>query len=55
MWAEIGQKVDGYDAAGLTQDYGARIAYWGWAYVTSWPTYGDLPYHDDLLGAQHDF
>ncbi len=55
MWAEIGQKVDGYNAAGLTQDYGARMAYWGWKYITSWPTYGDLIYHDDLLGAQRDF
>jgi hypothetical protein len=55
MWVEIGQKVDGYNIAGLTQDYGSRMAYWGWKYVTSWPTYGDLLYHDDLLGAQHDF
>jgi len=55
MWAEIGQKVDGYNAAGLTQDYGSRMAYWGWVYVTSWPTYGDLLYHDNMLGAQQDF
>lgn len=55
MWQEIGQKVDGYNIAGLTQDYGARMAYWGWQNITSWPTYGDLLYHDDLLGAQHDF
>ncbi len=55
MWAEIGQKVDGHNAAGLTQDYGSRMAYWGWVYVTSWPTYGDLLYHDNMLGAQQDF
>ena len=55
MWAEIGQKVDGYNLAGLTQDYGSRMAYWGWQYVTSWPTYGDLIYRDDLLGAKRDF
>lgn len=55
MWAEIGQKVDGYNTAGLTQDYGSRMAYWGWQYVTSWPTYGDLIYRDDLLGARRNF
>ncbi|MEK6753482.1 MAG: glycosyltransferase family 39 protein [Chloroflexota bacterium] len=55
MWAEIGQKVDGYNLAGLTQDYGSRMAYWGWRNITSWPTYGDLLYHDDLRGAQRDF
>ena len=55
MWAEIGQKVDGYNLAGLTQDYGSRMAYWGWQYLTSWPTYGDLIYRDDLLGARRDF
>ena len=31
------------------------MAYWGWQYVTSWPTYGDLIYRDDLLGAKRDF
>ncbi len=55
MWAEISQKVDGYNLAGLTQDYGSRMAYWGWRNITSWPTYGDLLYHDDLRGAQRDF
>jgi hypothetical protein len=55
MWTEIGQKVDGYTAAGLTQDYGSRMAYWGWTYIISWPTYGDLLYHDNMLGAQQDF
>ncbi len=55
MWAEISRKVDGYNLAGLTQDYGSRMAYWGWRNITSWPTYGDLLYHDDLRGAQRDF
>ncbi|MBE0672119.1 MAG: glycosyltransferase family 39 protein [Anaerolineales bacterium] len=55
MWAEISQTVDGYTIAGLTQDYGSRMAYWGWKYITSWPTYGDLLYRDDLLGGQRDF
>ena len=55
MWVEIGEKVDGYNLVGLTQDYGSRMAYWGWQYVTSWPTYGDLIYRDDLLGARRNF
>lgn len=55
FWAEIGQAVDGHGVAGLTQDYGARMAYWGWQYITVWPTHGDLIYRDHLLGAQHDF
>lgn len=55
MWAEISQKVDGYNLAGLTQDYGSRMAYWGWRNITSWPTYGDLIYHDKLRSIQPDF
>ena len=55
MWTEISQTVDGYNLAGLTQDYGSRMAYWGWKDITTWPTYGDLIYRDDLRGAQPDF
>ncbi|MBC7877142.1 MAG: glycosyltransferase family 39 protein [Anaerolineales bacterium] len=55
MWAEISEKIGDSKAAGLTQDYGSRLAYWGWQNITSWPTYGDLIYHDDLRGAQRDF
>ena len=55
MWAEISQKIGDKNVAGLTQDYGARLAYWGWKNITSWPTYGDLVYHTDLRGAQNNF
>ena len=55
MWAEISSKLGDSKTAGLTQDYGSRLAYWGWKNITSWPTYGDLLYHDDLRGAQRDF
>jgi hypothetical protein len=55
MWAQIGERISDYKVAGLTQDYGSRLAYWGWKNITSWPTYGDLIYHDDLLGAERDF
>ena len=55
MWAEIAEKVGENTLAGLTQDYGQRLAYWGWKNVNSWPTHGDLIYRNDLLGAQRDF
>jgi hypothetical protein len=55
MWAEISEKIGDKNTAGLTQDYGSRLAYWGWKSITSWQTYGDLIYHDDLRGAQNDF
>jgi len=55
MWAEIAEKVGENTLAGLTQDYGQRLAYWGWKNVNSWPTHGDLIYRNDLRGAQRDF
>jgi hypothetical protein len=55
MWQEIAETAEGYNLAGLTQDYGSRLAYWGWLPLTSWPTFGDLNYHHDLRGAQNDF
>jgi hypothetical protein len=56
MWAQIGQTL-GRDArvVGLTQDYGSRLAYWGWLDSAQWPAAGDLAYHVDLRGAQNDF
>lgn len=44
MWQEIAQITDGYNVAGLTQDYGSRMAYWGWRSITSMPSYGDILY-----------
>jgi hypothetical protein len=55
MWAEISAKADGYNLAGLTQDYGSRMAYWGWKNITSWPSYGDLLYSERRSGAERDF
>jgi hypothetical protein len=55
MWAEISEKIGDKSTAGLTQDYGSRLAYWGWKDSISWPTYGDLLYHEDLRGAQSNF
>jgi hypothetical protein len=55
LWMEISSKVGDHKLAGLTQDYGARLAYWGWKSLTAWPTAGDLNYHAGLRGAQGDF
>jgi hypothetical protein len=55
MWAEISQKLGDKNTVGLTQDYGSRLAYWGWKSITSWQTYGDLIYHENLRGAQNNF
>lgn len=55
MWQEISRVTDGYNLVGLTQDYGARFAYWGWANITSWPSYGDLLYSVNRSGAESDF
>jgi 4-amino-4-deoxy-L-arabinose transferase-like glycosyltransferase len=54
MWSEISAQTDGYNMAGLTQDYGARMAYWGWRIITPWPTSGDLLY-GDTRGPGRDF
>ncbi len=47
MWAEIGAIFNhGYGVVALTQDYGSRLAYWGWQNATIWPNSGDIDYHE---------
>ena len=43
FWAEIGDKL-GHDGGvvGLTQDYGYRLAYWGWQGAVNWFTSADI-------------
>ncbi|MCC7119403.1 MAG: glycosyltransferase family 39 protein [Anaerolineales bacterium] len=55
MWQEIGSLTQGANLIGLTQDYGASLAYWGWSASSAWPTFGDLNYHQGLRGAPDDF
>jgi hypothetical protein len=56
MWAEIGQRLGPRaKITALTQDYGARLEYWGWERATIWPLYGDLVYHVGLKGANKEF
>ena len=56
MWAEIGERLGPRaKVTALTQDYGARLEYWGWERATIWPLYGDLVYHVGLKGANKEF
>ena len=43
FWAQIGDKL-GHDGGviGLTQDYGYRLAYWGWQGEANWFTSADI-------------
>jgi len=42
FWAELGDKLGRSSSViGLTQDYGNRLAYWGWKVTEQWPTTGD--------------
>jgi 4-amino-4-deoxy-L-arabinose transferase-like glycosyltransferase len=68
FWAEIGDKL-GHTASviGLTQDYGYRLAYWGWQGSSSWYTTADIAvrymagqnidlaqkFTDDIAGKQY--
>ena len=45
MWAEIGDRLGhGPNVVALTQDYGSRLAYWGWQNTVVWPYLGDFEY-----------
>jgi 4-amino-4-deoxy-L-arabinose transferase-like glycosyltransferase len=56
IWAEIGQTLGPRaKVTALTQDYGARLEYWGWEKAVIWPLYGDLVYHVGLKGATKEF
>lgn len=42
FWADLGDKLGRpTPVLGLTQDYGNRLAYWGWKITEQWPTTGD--------------
>jgi hypothetical protein len=42
FWADLGEKLGRSSSViGLTQDYGNRLAYWGWKITEQWPTTGD--------------
>lgn len=53
-WAEIREALGpGASVATLTEDYGNRLAYWGWQKAEIWPSSGDL-YQAHLRGNQRD-
>jgi hypothetical protein len=42
FWVELADKLGrSTRVIGLTQDYGNRLAYWGWKTTDQWPTVGD--------------
>jgi hypothetical protein len=53
-WAEIRDRLGpGASVVALTEDYGNRLAYWGWQKAVIWPSSGDL-YQADVRGNQRD-
>lgn len=47
MWVQLGDLLGhGPNVVALTQDYGSRLAYWGWQNANIWPNSGDIDYHD---------
>ncbi len=54
-WAEIGAAL-GREASvvALSQDYGLRLAYWGWVEAAVWPSSGD-EYRAQVFGGGRDF
>ena len=45
FWNRIGATVRDFRVVALTQDYGSRLAYWGWAGAANWPDLSDIEYH----------
>jgi hypothetical protein len=54
-WTQIGETVRDYRVVALTQDYGSRLVYWGWANAAIWPDSSDIEYHTDLRGGEQTF
>ncbi len=54
-WQEIGAAL-GREASviALSQDYGLRLAYWGWQEAAVWPSSGDV-YRAQVVGGGRDF
>ena len=42
FWQELGEKLRKEPVLGLTQDYGYRLAYFGWNSIENWPGSGDF-------------
>ncbi|MBI1793532.1 MAG: glycosyltransferase family 39 protein [Chloroflexi bacterium] len=59
LWAQIGDALGhGSGVVALTQDYGSRLAYWGWQNAAIWPNSGAISYIDlrgDSFDSKSDF
>jgi len=54
-WEEIGAALGREPSvAALTEDYGLRLAYWGWQEATVWPSSGDV-YLAQVRGGGRNF
>jgi 4-amino-4-deoxy-L-arabinose transferase-like glycosyltransferase len=42
FWRTLGDRLRDEPVVGLTQDYGYRMAFYGWDSITNWPGSGDL-------------
>ncbi len=42
FWLNLGDRLRDEPVVGLTQDYGYRLAYYGWDSISNWPGSGDL-------------
>ncbi len=50
FWSMLGEKLGDYSVVSLTEDYGTRLAYWGWKPTINWMSIGDITYRE--LGGQ---
>lgn len=53
FWQQMGNRLRDYPVVALTQDYGYRMAYYGWYNLENWPGSGDLAVRD-LAGISKD-
>jgi len=54
FWNEVSSAIgQNKSVVALTEDYGMRLAYWGWQSTTAWPSYGDL-YQSSVRGNPKD-
>jgi hypothetical protein len=42
FWLSLGDRLRDVSVIGLTEDYGYRMAYYGWDSIDNWPGTGDL-------------
>jgi 4-amino-4-deoxy-L-arabinose transferase-like glycosyltransferase len=46
FWRALGDRLRDTSVLGLTQDYGYRMAFYGWDSIENWPSTGDLAIRD---------